>query len=581
MNRSKDAVMKSMFTHVLRRLRASCQGGARSRRAAFRRTLACERLENRRQLAQLHLDIQLWTVDPDDSNQKGTLISDTPADSHSYNLTQGQYFFVQLTAEDLPTENDANQVSAGVIAMALDVEWNIGDSNINYEGAIPAVFPATIEPLNPIVTSRFPIQRSVQVFHPAGRADVLQGAALPAVGQGQGLGAAIGSKDCVSADGKDGCREFSLFKFQAQTPGTSQFTARLNGAMSFADGDRLDLVNEAIAQLNVLATPPLESSLSGYVYADVDNDGVRDLGPDGVPLETGLPNVAVSLFVEGATVAMATVTTGPDGWYHFENLAAGSYRLVETQPPGFLSGRNTLGVILPGAQPSGSVGEDEFFNIELAVGQHGVDYNFGEVLSAASINKRMLLGSTPPMTLVVAERLGLASASVQGTDGDDAITVDINGASIQVRVNNDPARTFDVAAVKLVTIDAADGDDTVTINGAAAAELAHFQPHYVGFRRDDLPLADALGYGLVVLESEQLIVSAGANQGDLAVFQDSPAGDSATAGGATATVSWSNSGATAQALSFGKVRLVSRSGGTDTVSEQTHDFLLERLGDWL
>ena len=51
-------------------------------------------------------------------------------------------------------------------------------------------------------------------------------------------------------------------------------------------------------------------------------------------------------------------------------------------------------------------------------------------------------------------------------------------------------------------------------------------------RRDDLPLADALGYGLVVLESEQLIVSAGANQGDLAVFQDSPAGDSATAGGA-------------------------------------------------
>ena len=238
-------------------------------------------------------------------------------------------------------------------------------------------------------------------------------------------------------------------------------------------------------------------------------------------------------------------------------------------------------MILPGAQPSGSVGEDEFFNIELAVGQHGVDYNFGEVLSAASINKRMLLGSTPPMTLVVAERLGLASASVQGTDGDDAITVDINGASIQVRVNNDPARTFDVAAVKLVTIDAADGDDTVTINGAAAAELAHFQPHYVGFRRDDLPLADALGYGLVVLESEQLIVSAGANQGDLAVFQDSPAGDSATAGGATATVSWSNSGATAQALSFGKVRLVSRSGGTDTVSEQTHDFLLERLGDWL
>lgn len=575
--------MTTTLTNVLRRLRASCQGSERRRQTAFQRNLACEPLEDRRQLADLHLDIQLWTVDA--ANQKGGLISHSSIDAagiKTYTLTQGQDFFVQLVADDRPTENDANQVSAGVIAMALDVNWNLQAANILYSNDSPPVLPVLIDANDPIVTTNFQLQRSVTAFDPHGRAEVLQGGALP----NAGFGSAIGSQDCISAEGEDSCREFSLLKFQTQAastpPSVSEFTAKLHGAMSFADGDRLDNVNEAIARIRVIEAAPLtHSSLSGYVYADVDNDGVRDLGPSGEPIETGLPNVTVSLFVQGATVATASVTTGPDGWYHFENLAAGTYRIVETQPAGFLSRQNTLGVILPGAQSSGSVGPDEFTNIQLATGQHGVDYNFGEVFAAASINKRLFLSSTPPQTVVVAERLNVASASVQGTEDNDTISVEISGEALRVRVNSDPVQTFDIANVKLVTIDAAGGVDTVTINGGAALELAHFQPSYVGFRRDDLPLANSLGYGLVVLQSEHVLANAGTNQGDLSVFQDSPTNDTATASGNTASVNWSTNAATAQATSFGKVRLVSRLGGADSVNAQAHDFVLEQLGDWL
>nr|WP_255696655.1 SdrD B-like domain-containing protein [Sandaracinobacteroides sayramensis] len=68
------------------------------------------------------------------------------------------------------------------------------------------------------------------------------------------------------------------------------------------------------------------TSLSGRVYLDRDRDGVDDN-------ESGIAGVTITLMQNGAVVA--TTTTGADGSYRFDNLPAGSYTVVETQPAGY------------------------------------------------------------------------------------------------------------------------------------------------------------------------------------------------------------------------------------------------------
>jgi hypothetical protein len=282
----------------------------------------------------------------------------------------------------------------------------------------------------------------------------------------------------------------------------------------------------------------------------------------------------------GATTATATTNTGPDGWYHFENIQPGIYSIVESQPAGFRSTGNALGRILPNNLASGTAGNDRFDNINVAAGEQGVNYNFGEVLLASSINKRMLLGSTPIMDVVVAQRLGVASTSIKGTAGNDSIAINNTGSAIQVTVNNGPMQSFNVASVKSLVLDAGAGEDTVTVSGSTNSELGHFQPTFLALSREDLPLVSPLGYGLVAKNAEKVVFSSNSNQPDLTVFEDSPGNDVATVSGSNANVAWSNNFATAQAQSFSKVRLIKTQSGADSVIEQAHDFVLERLGNW-
>src|SRR5687767_2804342 len=83
----------------------------------------------------------------------------------------------------------------------------------------------------------------------------------------------------------------------------------------------------------------LMAIIAGSVYVDLDNDGVRDAN------EAGIANVTITL--TGTTTAGASVTrtlkTNNSGFYSFENLAAGTYNIKETQPSGFLDGKDTAG----------------------------------------------------------------------------------------------------------------------------------------------------------------------------------------------------------------------------------------------
>jgi uncharacterized repeat protein (TIGR01451 family) len=69
-------------------------------------------------------------------------------------------------------------------------------------------------------------------------------------------------------------------------------------------------------------------SIHGTVYVDGNLNGAFDSG------EKTLGNVTVALQTPGGST-VATTTTAADGTYHFDNVASGSYLIVETQPDGY------------------------------------------------------------------------------------------------------------------------------------------------------------------------------------------------------------------------------------------------------
>jgi hypothetical protein len=71
------------------------------------------------------------------------------------------------------------------------------------------------------------------------------------------------------------------------------------------------------------------AKLQGFVWDDVDRDGVQDPG------EAGVPNVSVNLF-DKAKKLVNTVNTDATGHYVFENLAPGDYYVGFVPPDGFV-----------------------------------------------------------------------------------------------------------------------------------------------------------------------------------------------------------------------------------------------------
>jgi uncharacterized surface anchored protein len=71
---------------------------------------------------------------------------------------------------------------------------------------------------------------------------------------------------------------------------------------------------------------PLLGSIGNFVWLDADADGVQDAG------EPGISGVQVQLFNAETGALVGTTTTGSNGQYLFDNLAAGDYFLVFTNP---------------------------------------------------------------------------------------------------------------------------------------------------------------------------------------------------------------------------------------------------------
>lgn len=118
-----------------------------------------------------------------------------------------------------------------------------------------------------------------------------------------------------------------------------------------------------------------ESWLSGFVYCDSDNDGVKDSG------EAGIANVQIRLLNAGGGLVGTTFTDG-NGQYRFNITQPGTYSVQEIQPSGGSvsgDGKDAAG------NCGGNVGNDLITGIQIVAGVECGNYNFGEQCGTTTI----------------------------------------------------------------------------------------------------------------------------------------------------------------------------------------------------
>ncbi|MCH2129868.1 MAG: Ig-like domain-containing protein [Pirellulaceae bacterium] len=102
---------------------------------------------------------------------------------------------------------------------------------------------------------------------------------------------------------------------------------------------------EATAFITIEGSPPLPGTIGGFVFADVDHDGDKDV------VERAIGGAEVRLVGEDAlgNAVSRTAYTNSLGRFDFFNVIAGDYELIEVQPMFFVDGIDSVdGVIHTG-----------------------------------------------------------------------------------------------------------------------------------------------------------------------------------------------------------------------------------------
>lgn len=211
-----------------------------------------------------------------------------------------------------------------------------------------------------------------------------------------------------------------------QPPGTINgiTTAGTVGAVSSGTATPVTTPASAITNINLL-TPgsasinnlfgevATNSSISGRIWLDMNNDGVVDPG------ETGIAGVTVRLTgtdIAGNPVSVDVVTDA-SGNYSFTDLAPGTYEVTEpTQPANTFNGQtvpgSTGGTGTPPSNPVSSI-----VPISLGTNQHSTNNNFGEI-PGASIAGRVYNDSNDDGHVDPGEA-GIAGVEIVLTGTDD------------------------------------------------------------------------------------------------------------------------------------------------------------------
>ncbi|MDO4558372.1 MAG: SdrD B-like domain-containing protein, partial [Planctomycetia bacterium] len=168
---------------------------------------------------------------------------------------------------------------------------------------------------------------------------------------------------------------------------TSQPQGYYDSPKSCGTNEKTDLNPPAGGTLTTQIAELPYTSISGYVWADANNDGVWDEG------EIAISGATVYLLDEnGERIDGKVATTDESGYYEFTSLEAGVFGLEELLPDGYINGKSVPGVIrdLDGndtGNDTGSVsvtGTTSFIQlIELTAGSKGVNFDFGEMNPAS------------------------------------------------------------------------------------------------------------------------------------------------------------------------------------------------------
>src|SRR5688572_21462353 len=196
----------------------------------------------------------------------------------------------------------------------------------------------------------------------------------------------------------------------------------------------------AVDSARIFTPEPLEgrrllAALGGFVYVDLDNDGVRDTG------EAGIPNVTVTLTGKSLTGASVTrtVKSGSDGLYAFFNLPAGTYTIKQTQPSGYADGKESIGGL------GGSITANDVITAIVAPRADSCSgsYNFGE---RPIVNQPPPPAPTPgpaPAPTVALQRDGTtATIGFWQNKNGQALLRALNGGPNATQLGNWLAMTF-------------------------------------------------------------------------------------------------------------------------------------------
>jgi len=156
------------------------------------------------------------------------------------------------------------------------------------------------------------------------------------------------------------------------------------------------------------------SRVSGYVYHDRNDNGLREAG------EQAIAGVTITLRNQSGHVLETTVTDAT-GYYEFTGLLAGTYQLVETQPTSWLDGQDTPGSV--DGVTTALFTQNDLLSAQLRWGSTGTNFNFGELLPGsiqglvfADIDRDSVFDATEyPLAGVTIELLNSAGAVVGTT----------------------------------------------------------------------------------------------------------------------------------------------------------------------
>ncbi len=346
--------------------------------------------------------------------------------------------------------------------------------------------------------------------------------------------------------------EITPLNFQPTLPLTGQYIVT---AASGQDRTDLDFGNQRVEA---------GSSLSGFVYSDVDRDGVFDDG------EYGLVGWTIELFAGSDTTPLQTTTTDAAGGYTFQDLPADTYRVVQTQLPSFVDASITLGTVLPSGEVRGTTnGFNRFEQITLDGQESAIDYNFGENLAA--VTKRLFLSSSNARRELCSQS-ALSCQAILGTAADDQIVVEhLTNRRMRITVNDNAPIELDAAAAEVILVEGLGGQDTVSVIGNASDEDFTAAPSMVTLTAADQRVG--------VFGAEQILVSGGGGT-DTGVLRDSDGADQLTAGGDSVVLTSPDN----QRIEMVDIDTILAISATDDVEDEADleaiDFVLRLSGDW-